>query len=526
MRITTAGMAAVVLAVICAVSIATVLPSSEGGIAPQEGLAYSTDGVQDYIDGVHYSVVGGSAVADGFQSGYGSVTVAETVTIGGTGYAVTTVNLGSTCPDVTDLAIPSDVEINRTSFTCLPSLVSIDTYGEGSLASVDGVLFDGDVLIAYPAGRSADSYTVPDGVTAIGDYAFYNSHGLGAVVLPDGLESMGESAFVASGITGVSIPDSVTHLGTEAFSSSSAVSAHIGTGITEIPDSAFLFCTGLETVTGGGSVTSIGDWGFFECTELVTLPSFPNLRSIGASAFAHCMALESFEIGPEVETIGGSAFYQCNGITRFAVDPDNGRFTAEDGVLFDSDATTLINYPLGSPDSRYTVPGTVTAIGAGAFSGASNLGSLTIPGTVTTLGDNALSLMTLDRLEIPGDPGYSGSTFDRTSVGELVFIGGEDSVDLSIIGGLSDLGSVSFPSSLTYVTGSAGMTFYIRGGDGDLEPVTDVSADVLAGRTFAFDGSGLVEEDAPSVDLQTVAVIIIALLVAAAITAVVCRRSP
>ena len=496
-------MAAVVLAVICAVSMATVLPSSEGGTASQEGLAYSTDGVQDYIDGVHYSVVGGSAVADGFQSGYGSVTVAETVTIGGTGYAVTTVDLGSTCPDVTDLVIPSDVEISRTSFTCLPSLVSIDTYGEGSLASVDGVLFEGDVLIAYPADRSADSYTVPDGATAIGDYAFYNSHGLGAVVLPDGLESIGEGAFVASGITGVSIPDSVTHLGTEAFSSSSAVSAHIGTGITEIPDSAFLFCTGLETVTGGGSVTTIGDWGFFECTELATLPSFPNLRSIGASAFAHCMALESFEIGPEVVMISGSAFYQCNGIAGFAVDPDNGRFTAEGGVLFDSDATTLINYPLGSPDSSYTVPG-----------------------TVTTLGDNALSLMTLDRLEIPGDPGYSGSTFDRTSVGELVFIGGEDGVDLSIIGGLSGLGSVSFPSSLTDVTGSAGMTFYVRGGDGDLEPVTDVSADVLAGRTFEFDGSGLVEEDASSDDLRTVAAVIIALLVAAAITAVVCRRSP
>ena len=69
-----------------------------------------------------------------------------------------------------------------------------------------------------------------------------------------------------------------------------------------------------------------------------------------------------------METIGGSAFYQCNGITGFTVDPDNGRFTSEDGVLFDSDATTLINYPLGSPDRRYTVPGTVTAIGTGAFS--------------------------------------------------------------------------------------------------------------------------------------------------------------
>lgn len=316
----------------------------------------------------------------------------------------------------------------------------------------------------------------------------------------------------------------MTHIGRETFSSSSAALAHIGTGITEIPDSAFLFCTGLRTVTGGENVTSIGDWGFFECTELVTLPSFPHLRSIGASAFAHCVSLGSFWVGPEVETIGGSAFYQCSGITGFTVDPDNGRFTAEDGVLFDSDATTLINYPLGDPDSGYTVPGTVTAIGAGAFSGSANLESLSIPRTVTTLGDNALSLMTLDRLEIPGGVGYSGNTFDRTGVGELVFIG--DRADLSIIDRLDRLESVSFPSSLTDVTGSTGMTFYVHNGDG-LEQVTDVSADVLAGRTFAYDGSGLVEEEEDRSDsLPTIAAVVIALLVAAAITAVVCRRSP
>ena len=328
MKITTAGAAAMVLAAICAVSQAIALPPSDGV------------GETDYIDGVHYSIVDGYAAADGFQSGCADVTVAETVTIGGTGYTVTTVDIGLTCPDVRSLTIPSDVDVTSSSFTCLPSLESVDTYGEGSLTGVDGVLFEGDMLMAYPAGRDADSYTVPDGVTAIGDYAFYNSLGLRAVALPGDLGSIGESAFVASGITAISIPDSVTHIGREAFSSSSAVSAHIGTGITEVPDSAFLFCTGLRTVTGGGNVTSIGDWGFFECTELVTLPSFPSLRSIGASTFAHCIALESFEIGPDVETIGGSAFYQCNGITGFTVDPDNGRFTSEDGVLFDSDATT------------------------------------------------------------------------------------------------------------------------------------------------------------------------------------------
>lgn len=46
MKITTAGAAAMVLAAICAVSLAIALPPSDGV------------GETDYIDGVHYSVVG------------------------------------------------------------------------------------------------------------------------------------------------------------------------------------------------------------------------------------------------------------------------------------------------------------------------------------------------------------------------------------------------------------------------------------------------------------------------------------
>ena len=62
---------------------------------------------------------------------------------------------------------------------------------------VDGVLFtaDGKDLIAYPLGRTAEKYTVPDGVKRIHKKAFAGCVYLTEVVIPEGVEVIEESAF-------------------------------------------------------------------------------------------------------------------------------------------------------------------------------------------------------------------------------------------------------------------------------------------------------------------------------------------
>ena len=91
------------------------------------------------------------------------------------------------------------------------------------------------------------SVTIGNGVTTIGDCAFYSCESL----------------------TSATIPNSVTSIGSSAFSSCSSLdSITIGSGIISIGDEAFYYCTALATVTLGSGLTNIGESAFFYCRGL------------------------------------------------------------------------------------------------------------------------------------------------------------------------------------------------------------------------------------------------------------------
>ena len=126
------------------------------------------------------------------------------------------------CDSLTSVSIPDSVEqIGTNPFAFCSKLKTISVSPEHLyFATIDGVLFRkaDKALISYPAGISSSTYTIPQGITAIGDGAFSSCSSLTSVSIPDSVTSIGDCAFGScTSLTSVSIPDSVTSIGDYAF---------------------------------------------------------------------------------------------------------------------------------------------------------------------------------------------------------------------------------------------------------------------------------------------------------------------
>ena len=136
-------------------------------------------------------------------------------------------------------------------------------------------------------------FVIPNYITEIGIYQFYNMAALKSVIIPNSVTSIGDSAFRdCTSLENVVIGNSVTSIGWGAFiDCTSLESIEISNSVTSIGDSAFRDCTSLENVVIGNSVTSIGKWAFDFCTSLESIEIPNSVTYIGLGAFDECTSL-------------------------------------------------------------------------------------------------------------------------------------------------------------------------------------------------------------------------------------------
>lgn len=205
------------------------------------------------------------------------------------------------CTGLKSVTIPDSVtSIGNGAFASCDNLTAIQVDANNQrYCSVDGVVFSKDMktLAAYPAGRQG-AYSIPDGVTSIGDGAF-DGGGVTGVTIPDSITSIGDGAFKeCDNLASVTIPNSVTNIGRVAFyNCESLKSVTIPDSVTSIGEGMFWCCDSLTSVAIPGSVTSIGEHAFYGCFGLksVTIPS--SVTSIGECAFDDCFNLTDVYYG-------------------------------------------------------------------------------------------------------------------------------------------------------------------------------------------------------------------------------------
>lgn len=194
-----------------------------------------------------------------------------------------------------------------------------------------------------------DSVKLPAKLESIGNFAFSAvvdtktsevKHGVKAVVFPETLKTIGNTAFQNAPLTEVSLPDSVTSVGSGAFTNTEKATTHIekvklSKGMTAIPAGMFtnqkvknveipegiktigkraFAGNRVETLKLSGTVEKIDEYAFWN-NQIKELEIPGNVKTIGRYAFQRTQdsikaSINKVVLHEGLESIGKQAFYQ------------------------------------------------------------------------------------------------------------------------------------------------------------------------------------------------------------------------
>lgn len=277
---------------------------------------------------------------------------------------------------------------------------------------VDGCLMQDDMMVAYL--RDSTECHVPLGTKKLGNRLFHQKNHVREIVLPEGLEEIGDNAFQNCTLQELAIPASVRRIGENPFD-------HDAVKRLRLMSPYFTFDNGLLVSDKGvlisylgedadvvipETVTEVGPYAFSKNRNLrsVTLPS--RLKAIRHHAFSLCKQLSSLTIPESVKRIDRYAFEGCSGIRQLQL--PTGLSIVDDGLFSLSGIEEL------------AIPEGVTYIGKDAFFFCRHLRAVTIPASVTTIDDRAfMACEKLGQIEVPNKSARRGTHAFSTNPQDL-----------------------------------------------------------------------------------------------------------
>lgn len=146
---------------------------------------------------------------------------------------------------------------------------------------------------------SVSSVTIPEGITAIGNYAFSQCKKIVSMQLPSTVTSIGVGSFLdCTSLASITLPKSINTIGGRAFSG----------------------CTSLTHISIPNGIPSISEEAFKGCTSLVDISIPQSVKEIGKSAFEDCTALKDFTVPSSCDYIRDYAFIGCNKLKKLIIE--------------------------------------------------------------------------------------------------------------------------------------------------------------------------------------------------------------
>lgn len=292
--------------------------------------------------------------------------------------------------------------------------------------------FNGSSSPFYGERSKIETVIIQNGITYIGNAAFWQCGRLKSIIIPDSVTGIGDYAFYqCSSLKNIAIPSSVTDIKLDSFfgcSSLTEITIESGNANYSSKDGVLFNKqkTCLITCPGGksgaykipDSVKIIGEGAFHECRHMKKVEIPMGVKTIGEGAFSGCTWITEVAISDSVTDIGKGAFYGCRSLTGIVIP---GSVTTIGDAAF-RECAGIMNIVISDG---------VTDIGGYAFYECGNIRDIVIPDSVTNVGGSAFG--------------------ECTSLRSIMFSAGMTEISNQILDSCTHLNCVYIPSSITKI---------------------------------------------------------------------------